>query len=363
MNGRADDAPRGRAAGDHEHVDRFSTLSTLVILGAVALVVYEAQWILLPFVIAGLLAYICAPLIEILARHSRLPRLFCAVFVFLILLAAGALIGLLGFPPLVRELQHLTTDFQEVVQRLSRGILGAQRISLFGRSVDADEAAAAVVAAVDDIVGRPERMALAAGVAFGTIFSGFLVVVLLFYFLVSGPAIGAGLFKLAPPKQRPLLRRIWATLDPVLKRYFIGLLIVFIYAAVAAYVGLGFFLGIPHAVLLALMTGLLEMIPMVGPGLAAVVAGLVAVHYANGAGPIIAYAIYAAALRLSIDQFLGPLALGGAARLHPVMVIFCFLVGGVLFGVIGVILAVPAALATRTTLLILYDEPVGLTDS
>jgi predicted PurR-regulated permease PerM len=83
---------------------------------------------------------------------------------------------------------------------------------------------------------------------------------------------------------------------------------------------------------------------------------LVAVRYANGIGPIIAYALYATALRLSIDQLLGPIVLGTAARLHPVVVIFCLLAGGALFGIVGIILAVPAALVLRTTLAILYDE-------
>ena len=79
--------------------------------------------------------------------------------------------------------------------------------------------------------------------------------------------------------------------------------------------------------------------------------------YATGIGPIIAYAVYATALRLSIDQLFGPLVLGSAARVHPVVVIFCFLAGGALFGIVGIILEVPAALLVRTTLAILYDEP------
>ena len=141
----------------------------------------------------------------------------------------------------------------------------------------------------------------------------------------------------------------------MLRRYIFGVLVVIAYAAVVAYIGLGLILRIPHAV--ALLTGLLEMIPMIGPGAAAVIAGLVAVRYASGIGPIIGYAVYATALRLSIDQILGPLALGAAARVHPVMVIFCFLAGGALFGIPGLILAMPAALVIRTTLAILYDEP------
>ena len=150
---------------------------------------------------------------------------------------------------------------------------------------------------------------------------------------------------------------IWSALDPVLKRYFVGVLAVVAYAALAAYVGLGLVLGIPHAVLLALLTGILEMIPVIGPGAAAVIAGLVAVHNAAGIGAIIAYALYATALRISIDQLFGPLVLGTAARVHPVLVIFCFLSGALLFGVIGVIMAVPVALVVKVTLALLYDEP------
>ena len=66
--------------------------------------------------------------------------------------------------------------------------------------------------------------------------------------------------------------------------------------------------------------------------------------------------MYATVLRLSIDQLIGPLVLGRAARLHPTVVIFCFLAGGLLFGVAGVILAVPLALTIRVTLQALYED-------
>jgi predicted PurR-regulated permease PerM len=165
------------------------------------------------------------------------------------------------------------------------------------------------------------------------------------------------LLGLVPPRQRPLIRHIWQRLDPILIRYLIGIAIVFLYATAAAYLGLGIVLGLPHAGFLALLTGLLELIPVIGPGAAAVIAGLIAVRHATGTGPIVAYAIYATVLRLSIDQLFGPLALGNAARLHPVTIILSFLVGGVLFGIVGVILAVPVALVIKTTLAILYDEP------
>ena len=81
----------------------------------------------------------------------------------------------------------------------------------------------------------------------------FLTMVLLFYFLVSGRQVARGLFWIVPPHRRPLVARIWQRLDPVLIRYFIGVLAVVVYAAVAAYIGLGVILGIEHAVFLALL--------------------------------------------------------------------------------------------------------------
>lgn len=101
------------------------------------------------------------------------------------------------------------------------------------------------------------------------------------------------------------------------------------------------------------------MLPVIGPALSAVIAGLVAIHYAAGIGNIIAYAIYATALRLSIDEMVGPLILGRAGRVPPVLVIFCFLAGGTLFGIVGIIVAVPVALTIKVTLATLYREPLS----
>jgi len=129
-----------------------------------------------------------------------------------------------------------------------------------------------------------------------------------------------------------------------------------VYATIAAYIGLGVILGIHHALLLALLTGILETVPVVGPTSAAVIAGLISLRTATGIGSILAYAAYATALRLSIDQLFGPIVLGRAAHVHPALIIFCFLAGGVVLGIPGVILAVPVALLVKSTLATLYGD-------
>jgi len=342
---------------DHEHVERMSTWMAILLVILVALFVNQLQWVLLPFVIAGLIAYVCTPAIDRLAARTRLPRGLYAVATFLVLVLFASLFGLLGLPSMINGIKGIVTDFQGIVTSAARSMIGNSKVTLLGEPMNAEQLAGAVVTGVRDWLGNAGRLAALGTASFAIMFGMILTLVLLFYFLFSGAAIARGLLALVPPGQRALVRHVAIQVDPVLRRYFVGVIIVVTYAWIAAYIGLGLVLGIPHAVFLALLTGVLEMIPVIGPISAAVIAGLVAVRYATGIGPIIAYAIYATVLRLSIDQLFGPLVLGSAARVHPVAVIFCFLAGGALFGIVGIILAIPVALLVRTTLAILYDEP------
>jgi len=349
-----------RTGADHEHVEKVSARTAMLLAAAAAVLLHLLQWILLPFVVSAVVAYVCTPAIDWLTARSGIPRALIAATVFVALLLLGSLIGVFGVPSLVRELARFLTDFEGTVDALARGVIGSATVNLLGQPMTAGHIAQAATAGVREWIGQAGHIVSVGSAALVTIFGAFLTLVLLFYFLLNGPGIACGLFRLAPSRQRPLIRHVWSQVDPVLRRYILGVIVVIAYAAVAAYVGLGLILGIPHAVFLALLTGLLEMIPMIGPGAAALIAGLVAIRYANGIGPIIGYAVYAATLRLSIDQILGPIALGAAARVHPVLIILCFLAGGTLFGIAGLILAVPSALIIRTTLAILYDEtPAG----
>src|SRR5208337_944257 len=206
------------------------------------------------------------------------------------------------------------------------------QIQILGQSVSASDTAAAAVAKVRSLLQGGVLTTIVLG-AFGGIFGVFLTLTLVAYFLASGRQLVRGLLRIFPPDWRPLTARIIDALRPILFRYFAGIAAVIVYAGCAAYIGLCLFLHLQHAAFLAALTGVLEVLPVVGPALSAVTAGLVALHEAKSVWSIILYVIYATALRLSIDQLVGPLLLGSAARVHPTLVIFCFLAGGAMFGI------------------------------
>src|SRR6516165_974507 len=222
-----DTPPRVR---DHEHVGRISTQTTIFVLIAVALILYEIQWVLPPFVIAGILAYITMPAIDWASTRSHLPRVLFVLLAFGLFLLFTTLIGYLGVPPLVRELTHVFNDFEAVVRELAQRLIGSGKLSLLGAPMDAAQLASTAANGLRNWVTQTGVLATLGAAIFGTPFGLILTLVLLFYFLLSGASIAQGLLQLVPPRNRPLIVHIWGILDPILKRYFIGILVVVAYA-------------------------------------------------------------------------------------------------------------------------------------
>jgi predicted PurR-regulated permease PerM len=337
-------------------LDSGETRAILVAAIILAVFLYWIKLILLPFVLAGIIAYICTPLIDWAAERSHWPRLLFAILLFVILCGGSVAVGVFAAERLMTEAQATVADLQTLLDTFTRQAIGDEPIHLFGAAVNAHDIAQSAIERMREWFGQSDQIAIVAGYGLASLMGAFLTIVLLFYFLVSGKQLAAGMFWIVPPHRRPLVARIWRRLDPVLMRYFIGMLGVVTYATIAAYIGLGVFLGIKHAVILALLTGILETVPVIGPTAVAVIAGLVSLRTATGVGNVVEYALYATLLRLSIDQLVGPVILGRAAHVHPVLIIFCFLAGGIVLGIPGVILAVPVALVIKSTLATLYGD-------
>lgn len=336
---------------------RDSRVAGTAIVAALLVFLYLVRSILLPFVAAGIVAYVCTPLVDWLAARVSLPRALFALAVVAALMTLAALVGWLGVPELLAETLRVTSDLHGAITGFLQALIGKHTLWVLGEPLNAASLSDRAVEALHGWLAEDSRVGYLAALGVAGFFGMILSWVLLGYFLIDAHRIAQGLLSLVPPAHRPFVSRVWSELDPLLTRYFIGIGLVVVYASCAAYIGLGIALGLHHAVFLALLTGLLELIPIAGPAASAIIAGLVAVRHAASAWDIVAYIVYAAALRVSIDEFFGPIVLGRAARVRPVVVIFCFLSGAVLFGVVGVILAVPVALSIKVVLANLYDEP------
>ncbi len=147
-------------------------------------------------------------------------------------------------------------------------------------------------------------------------------------------------------------------ITPLLRRYLLGVLAVVAYTAFVAWIGFGPVFHLSGAVLLAIVVGVLEIIPAVGPASSMVLVGLTAIQQGSILDAVLLMA-FAILLRLSIDNGVGPFVLGRSVRVHPVVVMFSFVCGAMLFGIIGLLLAVPIASCIKIVLNHYYAEPIA----
>ena len=327
---------------------------TWVALGVGAVLLHVLQFALLPFVLAAILGFVTDPLIRALQARSRLPRWAVASGLYVVLASAlGALtlgVGWTAFQDLSRMAATGPGPLRADLQQL----LGPKGVTLFGQSFTAD----AVVGFLQEqahrflnaaTLARAGRPAFEAGV--GVV----LLVFLAFYAMVSGPSLAKGALWLVPPGRRAAVERVRPTMTAVVQRYFIGVVVIVIFTSAAAWVGYGVVLHVRSAAILSLAVGLLETVPAVGPAVAAVLVGVSALqlHSFGGVALMIGYAT---TLRLTVDDLIAPIVLGRSVTVHPAVVMLAYVVGAVLYGVVGLLLAVPAAACLRIALQDAYER-------
>jgi len=185
-----------------------------------------------------------------------------------------------------------------------------------------------------------------------------LALIVTFYFLLDGRRFGEFALRFLDRSQRAETLRIAHRIHEVLGRWLRGQLLLIGLVAAVLYVILGPLLHVPYALALAILSGLLEIIPLVGPLIAAALAGTVTFAAHGPDTTLVVLALYAI-LREVEDQLVMPIVIGRAVHLHPVMTIFAVLVGLSTWGVFGGLMAVPVAAALNVTLRELYLDETG----
>jgi predicted PurR-regulated permease PerM len=325
----------------------------LVVIGAV--VTYWLRYVLLPFVFAGALAYLSRPLMRRLKQNLRFPHWLAALLTFVSFLGVLGLAGW-GIERLaLPEITQLMTDSRATIQKLIEGAFDGRELQLPGKRLTARQVADELNDAVEHVGDKPEQIVGFAVVGFGAMMGGVLTCALFGFFLFTGRQLAQGMLWLVPPRYRSLVRSLAQKVDPVMAHYLEGVFIIVAFTTTVTFIVAGLVFHVSHAFFLALAVGLLELIPVIGPILSFITFGLVAVQQTSFA-MIIWFGVFTIALRLAIDQLVGPLVLGRAAEIPPVVVMFAFLAGGTLYGFLGVLLAIPVAAAVKIVLADVYDQ-------
>jgi predicted PurR-regulated permease PerM len=324
-----------------------------LLFGAVLWILYGLRSVLLLLVVCTFFCYMIAPIVKFFeqpayfwSREIKLSRGIAILMVYLII-ALVLFIGLELILPLLG--QQLTSLGKALPDYISKGSASANKIlqnvsTVLSRlRLPANYQDQALKWTSDIVEGAFEWLSNAARAILEYVVYLpwlFLVPILSFFMLKDAEVFVKDVVDLLPTQRlqrraNRLLIDASQTLAAYIRAQFTGCIIV----GLLATAGFGI-IGVPYAIVLGIIAGVLEFIPMVGPIIAMVIAFSLALTTSFGSAAIvIAYLI---ALRFVEDYIIYPRIIRHGIKIHPLLVIIAILCGAQLDGVVGVFLAVPA---------------------
>ncbi|MGH1574790.1 AI-2E family transporter [Methylobacterium sp. P31] len=349
---------RERATNAEPRRETLTNRYVLAVLVAVLLLAYLLRYAVLPLAAAAVVAYATRPAVSLLNRRVHLPWLAAVLVVYIAILGLVAAACYWMVTVLADRLIHAAQALPGQIGQLVEQWAGPT-LHLFGETFPSREVGQRAIENLAGLLAEPSHAMLAGSLVVAAPTTLVLTLVVLFYLLNSGRQIAEGVLWLAPPRYRPDIRDLARRVDPVLRRYVVGVLLVVAYTALVAWLFLNFVFGIPYALILAFSVGVLELVPVIGPAASMALLGEQRCCTGTGSGTSSGWACSRSPCACPSTRLVGPLLLGKAVTLHPVVIIFAFLTGATLFGVLGVLLAVPIASATKIVLAAWYGEEGG----
>ena len=365
---------------------RFAPLSprVTVLIGAaivIGLLLWMARDSVRPFIVGLLFVYLLDPPVRWLVRRG-VRRTFAILVVYVVGIVALVEFLALTLTPLVNEIlrfieefPRLAADLDAQLQKLGQFYARLQIPVGIREWIDSviagsGRAGGGGVGGVDLTFLLP--LLTGAGSLLGMVF-GYLILPVWVAYLLKDKVILLSTFDRAlPPTWRFDVWAIIKTVERIFGQWVRGQLILGVAVGILTFIGLMVLSQLvdpifgQYAILLSIIAGILELVPIIGP----IISAIPAVLLAATAGPA---AVVAALLMYTLVQqlennFLVPKIQGSAVELHPAAVMFAIIIGGALAGLLGAILALPMTAAFRDVVRYLFrrlspDEPEALAAS
>ena len=316
---------------------------------------YAIQSVIIYIIIAGILSLIARPIILFLRRKLKFPNTLAVVFTMVLML--GLLTGLIVmFIPLVAEqgkslslleVDKLQANVQEIFNQIT-AYFSSKGIDVLGelKNVDFLSQFKEIPNLLNSVLG-----------AVGTLSVGlFSVLFISFFFMKDSQLLKNGVMTIIPNGKEKRFSKSLETINDLLSRYFIGLIFQITILFVLYTIILLIF-GINNAVVIAFLCALLNLIPYVGPMIGAVIMFILSMTSNIGQDfqtqilPTTMYVMTGYLIAQLVDNFASqPIIFSKSTKSHPLEIFLIIIIGGLLFGVVGMITAVPLYTALKVVL-------------
>ena len=324
---------------------------SLLILGLFIYLLSRFSVIIPPLILAIILAYIISPISAFIRRLVRFPPAIAILISYVFLLAILATLPMIIIPALANQLAGLNLDFQHILLQFEQ-LLG-HKYMIAGQVID-------LQVMFDQLIGSLQGLLEpAVGQTFGLLIDFITSIVwIVFIFVVSfyltkdSHHLRAWVEGLIPPTLLPDFIRLRDEISQIWSAFFRGQIVLSIVVAVIFTIA-GFILGLPFALGMGVLAGLLEFLPSLGHGIWLFVASIVAFFIGSTWLPLpnLVFMLLIIGLHLIFQQFdlnyLIPRIIGRRVHLPPLVVILGIVTGAILAGVLGIPLAAPTIASAR----------------
>ncbi len=300
------------------------------------------------FLLGGIMSYLLYHPVIFMQKHG-IKRLYAILILYLIAVFVFGLVLYWGIPRLVNEVGHLLEMYPQIEERAEQI---AEEIDGVSKPVQIDRLIHTNINKIESAVFKGlENFITGIYYFLSKILILILAPILAFYILMDWEKIREGILNLFSPGFRRELQTLAADVDRVLIDGIKGSILIAI--IVGALVGLSaLILGVRFPLIIGLLSGITNLIPYFGPFIGGIPAVLIA--YSDS----FQLAVYQALAIFIVQQIesnlVTPRILGGKLGMHPLFIIFALLAGGSLYGIWGILFAVPVAAIIKVTISWVY---------
>jgi predicted PurR-regulated permease PerM len=314
------------------------TILRIVFVILALLFLFLIRDVIVIFLFALIIASAIAPAVNLLGK-LKIPRVIGALLIYIVAIGALGLLISLAVPSIAKEIKDLSSNLPNYINFLSDKFESIQKDS--SKYQDIIIQFQGFLSGMGDFLRKSASNLLSTAInVFGGIFSLLLILIISFYLSVQKKGVQHVITSIVPHEHRDYILNLWERSQRKLGRWLQGQLFLGLLIGILVYIGLSF-LDVKFALLLAILAGVLEIFPYIGPVMAAIPAIILGFLQAPilGLWVLVLYVV----IQQMENHLIVPLVIGKIVKLNPVAVILALLVGGRLGGLTGMILAVPLA--------------------
>ncbi len=313
-----------------------------VVIGLLLLVfLYIQREILTPFVFAAIFAYIFNPVVNVLYKRLKIPRTLSVIVIYTLIIGVIISTVFVSYKRIIDESFQLQGQLAVITKTAKSQI---NTLPQWVRPT-LHEAVSSIEKSIN--VSTPSVYSFVPEI-FSKIISFIIFLFAAFYFLKEGGGMVDRLLNLVPNRYKIEVDILLKKINSILGSYLRGQIFLVILVSFVLFICLTI-IGVKLALMLAIFSGVAEIVPIIGPILAAGVAAVVA--YLGGTSnfgldplqtAVIVVIVYTVVRQIQ-DYLVNPQVMGRITRLHPLIILFAVIAGEHVAGITGLLLAVPIA--------------------